>query len=110
MIRIGEFAGGVDEGAPAEALILVPLGEGVEQIEDLASRVPVVRSKAASQPRARPVHLAGQVRSDEAFLATEVRIESGLRSVGVSGDSIDAHRLDALTVEELACDEQHALA
>ena len=104
----GQFAAGDDEVAAAEVVFGVPVGEVVEDAEELLAGV-AVALEVLGQALLRAGGEAIEVGGDEAVLVAVVGVEGRLGGVGLGGDPVDADGVDPLRVEELTGDLQDAL-
>jgi hypothetical protein len=104
----GQFAAGDDEVAAAEVVFGVPVGEVVEDAEELLAG----RGVAVQVPGQALLRAGGEaieVGGDEAVLVAVVGVEGRLGGVGLGGDPVDADGVDPLGVEELTGDLEDAL-
>jgi hypothetical protein len=95
--------------AAAEVVFGVPVGEVVEDAEELLAGVPVAL-QVLGQPLLRAGGEAIEVSGDEAVLVVAVvGVVGRLRGVGLGGDAVDADGVEPLGVEELAGDLEDPL-
>jgi S-adenosylmethionine:tRNA ribosyltransferase-isomerase len=98
----GELDRRVDEGAAAPARFVGELRDALEEGADLRLGVAGI-ARAHRIPGV--VGLGGElaeVRRDELVLRREVPVQGHLVGAGGPSDRLDAHRMDAVTVEKLA--------
>jgi hypothetical protein len=88
------------EMAAAEVVFGVPVGEVVEDVEELLAGGGVAL-EVLGQALLRAAGEAVEVGGDQAVLLTVMGVEGRLRGVGLGGDPVDAGGVDSLGVEEL---------
>ena len=102
VVVLGELDGGVGERAAAIVFLAGAFGEAVEEGQQLAARIPwmVGHGLVPAGPEA---DLGFAEHGDgELVLRAEGTVEAGLGDAGLGDNLVDAHRADALAVEQLA--------
>src|SRR6266446_6156920 len=94
------FSARADECTSAEVGLDGDLGHDIEHAEKAVPRV-VVMSQSLLQPFLAGLVSAGEVGADQSLLAAEAVVERGFRDTSMLDHAVDAHRVDALFVEEL---------